>query len=168
MSLMLAEMPAYREPPRCAACGTPMVPARDFEKSWTTSEGTWVISDLSGSRCPHCDSAELDAASVATLAATAPPGRSARFETSVRRAGGRQWRTDLEQELAGVLALRGHERLSWEVIDPDHVVIRVRRGSTDGGGARSARPLGRSSAHRLPNRPRRRATDRPAEPAPAH
>lgn len=112
---------------RCVTCKGDMVTTNDLRKVIPTPAGLLVITRLSGAECSSCGTKQFDAAALALILEHSGQEIVGDYETTVSRTSGRMIGTNFKGDLPRVLALKGHERLRWKILDRDHALVKVER-----------------------------------------
>lgn len=112
---------------RCMSCKGDMVTTNDLRKFVPTPAGLVVIARLPGAKCAACGEQQFDAAALAIILEHSGQEIVSDYETTVSRTSGKMIGTNFKGDLPRVLALKGHERLRWKVLDRDHALVKIER-----------------------------------------
>lgn len=114
---------------RCPDCGGVMVTTNSLEKVIPTPNGVLVLTRLPGAKCSKCAAVAYDPGALAIILQHSSMEIVADYETKVTKASGQTLGTYFRSDLTRVLALKGTERLVWKVLDRNHVLVEIDRGS---------------------------------------
>lgn len=111
----------------CPDCGGRMITTNDLERTVPVPGIVFVVTRLPGARCLDCGAEQIDGGGVGIVETTIPRPIVADYETAVTHSSGTTLGTYFRTDLARVLALTGHERLYWKVVDKNRAIVEVFR-----------------------------------------
>ncbi|HEX9815446.1 MAG TPA: hypothetical protein VGB18_00580 [Candidatus Thermoplasmatota archaeon] len=114
---------------RCQQCNGDMVTTNDLERLVPTPRGLVVITRLPGAQCTRCDAVQFDAGALRLILQHSRSEIAADYETKVTRASGKTLGVYLKADLARVMNLRGKEKMAWKVLDRNHALVEIERGT---------------------------------------
>lgn len=146
---------------KCPDCGGEMVTTNDLEKVIPTPNGVLVLTRLPGAKCTTCGALAYDPGAVSIILQHSSMEIVADYETKVTKASGQTLGTYFKSDLTRVLALKGKERLVWKVLNRNHVLIEIDRGTSPPRVALADALRNRAPASKETPRPKHRSRGSP-------